>query len=505
MKVLIVDDEHLICEWMQFCIEQNKEYTLVGVANNGKDALEIFLEKEPDLVITDIKMPVMDGLALLDAIRKVSETTLVVLLTAFSDFDLARNALRNGANEYLLKTEMQNQTFQELLVRMSEKCGAKDKGSSVEHVHSAQAHTIICELLKRKAPLSDEDINTLKQVGLKWKNNGLFALAIWKTQLMKNGVEFIQSEHVVNIAGFDDFGAVYVLVAYVANISSQTQQKRVQLEYAKAMQQKNKCMVGISDLSVPMTHINNAIKQASFALGQGFYSEELRLYEPQCAYEKQCEKISQWKTEFQALRYKLPKLSQEQRLEEIECLLENTNYQNACDVQLFATLCGEMLDAFCFATKEGSAAVLQAEENKKEIANSMSSFRQARNTLVRLCHECLPAQNQTHQPKSKAINIAVNYMKSQYKTALSLEQTAAEVYLNAEYFSRIFKEEMGCTFIAYLTELRLNHALHLLENTAMRVQNIAQEVGYPNVSHFSTTFKKKYGVSPYEYRQKSSK
>ena len=99
--------------------------------------------------------------------------------------------------------------------------------------------------------------------------------------------------------------------------------------------------------------------------------------------------------------------------------------------------------------------------------------------------------------------LAVEYMRANFQRPISLEQVAGEVYLNPEYFSRIFREEMGVTFITFLTELRLNRSVQLLEETAMRVQDIARETGYPNVSYFSTTFKKKYGVSPYEYRRKN--
>ena len=80
---------------------------------------------------------------------------------------------------------------------------------------------------------------------------------------------------------------------------------------------------------------------------------------------------------------------------------------------------------------------------------------------------------------------------------------AAEVHLNPEYFSRVFKEETGMTFVNFLTDVRLGHSVQMLENTALRVQDVAQAVGYANVSYFSTTFKKKYGMSPYEYRRRS--
>ena len=69
MKVLVVDDETMICEWLQFCISQNPSCQLTGIAHNGLEALEMIQKEEPDLILTDIKMPVMDGLELLHTLR----------------------------------------------------------------------------------------------------------------------------------------------------------------------------------------------------------------------------------------------------------------------------------------------------------------------------------------------------------------------------------------------------------------------------------------------------
>ena len=74
LKVLIVDDENLICEWLEFCISQNPACQLAGVAHNGSEALDLFRQTGADLVLTDIKMPVMDGLELLHTIRGLSDT-----------------------------------------------------------------------------------------------------------------------------------------------------------------------------------------------------------------------------------------------------------------------------------------------------------------------------------------------------------------------------------------------------------------------------------------------
>ena len=111
MKILIADDERLICEWLQFCIKENPEYEIVGVANNGEQALSLYKEFEPELVLSDIKMPVIDGLTLLKEIKKINPSTFVILLTAFSEFDYVREAVRENADDYILKTEISKQSF----------------------------------------------------------------------------------------------------------------------------------------------------------------------------------------------------------------------------------------------------------------------------------------------------------------------------------------------------------------------------------------------------------
>lgn len=103
---------------------------------------------------------------------------------------------------------------------------------------------------------------------------------------------------------------------------------------------------------------------------------------------------------------------------------------------------------------------------------------------------------------SKSVMEAVKYMRKHYSEPISLESVSAEVHLKTDYLSRIFKEETGMNYSAFLAEIRLKKAAYLLNNTSERVQEIGKAVGYPNVSYFSTTFKKRFGLNPYEFRRK---
>ena len=113
----------------------------------------------------------------------------------------------------------------------------------------------------------------------------------------------------------------------------------------------------------------------------------------------------------------------------------------------------------------------------------------------------IPDNEINEKELSQRIFKAVVFIQQHYNEPISLEQIAKEANLNPEYLSRVFKEETGYNYSTFLSNIRLKKAEYLLKNTMEKVQNIAEMVGYSNVSYFSTIFKKKYGVNPYEFRR----
>lgn len=498
MKVLIVDDEEIICEWLQFCISQNPACELAGAAHNGREALELFRAAQPDLVLTDIKMPVMDGLELLHAIRATGSAAKVVMLTAFADFDMARQALREGADEYLLKTEMQNDALQQLLGRMSRQCNLQ---SGAGLVGSAQAHAVIRKILRREGELSEADLAELRRCGVRWRDNGLFALAVWKQHLMGAGLAFPPQGPAHHVAGFDYTDRIYVMVGNLPRALSETDKARQLTLYAQKTQQMNGCMVGVSATTDQMRQIPNLARQAAFSLAQGFYTGQTRLYEPQKPLAALQEQARLWKARATALRAQLYQQRPTQRCESLQAFLRETAEEKLPAVELVSKFCTDLFEQFYLEAREAGIALPPPEEARERLAQSVS-MAETTALVMDFARQCARAV-QPEKPRSKAVNLAVEYIRRNFAQPLSLEEVAANVYLNPEYFSRVFKEEMGVTFVNFLTELRLAHSVRLLETTALRVQDVAQQVGYPNVSYFSTTFKKRYGMSPYEYRRQS--
>lgn len=498
LKVLIVDDENLICEWLEFCISQNPACQLAGVAHNGSEALDLFRQTGADLVLTDIKMPVMDGLELLHTIRGLSDTVKVVLLTAFAEFDMARRALREGADEYLLKNEMNNEALQELLARMAKVCDVDDTGGMMV---SAQAHAIVRKILLQEPPLSDEDLVTLRTCGVRWRSNGLFALAVWKQSLMSNGLQLPVGDPGHHITGFDYTDRIYVVIGNLPRALSSSEKSRQLTNYAKQVQQTNRCMVGVSSVTDEMRQIPAMAKQAAFSLAQSFYVGQVKLYEPQRPLAELEARDKAWLSKLSTLRMRMYQQRADERYETLAAFLRDTAEREIGAVDVVTKFCLDSFDFLYLDAREQSASPATPKEMRAKLATS-TSMAETSELLLDFARQCTPREK-LHRHCSKAVSLAQEYIRASYAQPLSLEQVAAEVHLNPEYFSRVFKEETGMTFVNFLTDVRLGHSVQMLENTALRVQDVAQAVGYANVSYFSTTFKKKYGMSPYEYRRRS--
>lgn len=135
ISVMIVDDEKLMLEDLTTLIDWERcGFHIVATAFNGKQGLRKYQELHPQLILTDIRMPFMDGVEMIAQIRKTDPQVCIVLLTAYEEFEYAREAIRLGVAEYLMKSEITEETLRELLLRLGWKISPGDGGILGEHV-----------------------------------------------------------------------------------------------------------------------------------------------------------------------------------------------------------------------------------------------------------------------------------------------------------------------------------------------------------------------------------
>ena len=168
-------------------------------------------------------------------------------------------------------------------------------------------------------------------------------------------------------------------------------------------------------------------------------------------------------------------------------------------------LCKECLDLIYLRYVNDNATFTKDALNQAKTGiDEAIHFSKMKHITLEYAGTNIPDNDINKNELSQRIFKAVVFIQQHYNEPISLEQIAREANLNPEYLSRVFKEETGYNYSAFLSNIRLKKAEYLLINTVEKVQNIAEMVGYSNVSYFSTIFKKKYGVNPYEFRRNNA-
>ena len=160
LKVLVVDDEAPIRRWLEYCIDQFDGFTVAGVAASGTEGLEIYRRERPNIVVSDIEMPGMDGLEMLRRMQKIHPAYMIIL-TSHEKFSYARQALNLGTAEYILKAEITMQSFQTVLLKAADTI--RGRGVSDTGDEEQAARRFLKQLLADGWPGEEADIGGMLQ------------------------------------------------------------------------------------------------------------------------------------------------------------------------------------------------------------------------------------------------------------------------------------------------------------------------------------------------------
>lgn len=343
-KVVLIDDEAAVKKKLHMLVDSDHPaFQIIGEANDGLEGLALIERTNPDLVITDIRMPVMDGLTLVKTMRERSIETEVIIVSGYDTFDYARQALRYGVKDYLLKP-----------------ISARDVAAIFNQVE---------EKIRKEQEKMQESQDWLLSS---------------KTRLK----ELTQHIWVLN-----ETSAMLTLAAIVREFSVKAYRHFTYREmYLKLFTQLNLLLSELHEKTAPLI---------DFASLEPLNSEE---------------------------------------------------HMNAA----FQSL----------------------------IREYMETIRKMRKWSA-------------YNPMIKA----VGYIQDHYhQSGLSIVDISRFLEMSPSYLSKTFKHEIGETFTEFLTKLRMNKALQLLDDTNLKIYEIAQAVGYNDQTHFSKAFKKQFGVSPSDFR-----
>lgn len=504
MKVLIVEDEIRIREGIQKLLSKmRQDYEIVGEAENGEEGLLLLQELKPDIVITDIRMPKMDGLEMLTAAANEGIGVKAIVLSAYSEFDYARQAMKLGVTEYLLKPISLN-----------------DFSQALEQVERQ------VEKDRQEKP---EKIGTLEQIFRDFVNGCIEVDEAVKTYLQRN-YQISEVQEFVVIC-------VYLGNGYETGMEGAVKKLRHALSVYPGLSYSILDFAYRKSLIIVLYHYEDARDLERWLQQQilNHRTEWMTLGWTQVEGIRELKTgvdslypYMDWNISFdEEILISYPKITHVQTMPciypvELETRIKvavcSDNWDKAealmrefhtCfqDGKIYAPReVKECYVRFLWAVigiaKEIGCLNHQKVEHQKLLELIMEAKR--REELVGIT-ESLLAVIRPDEAEEEITHLTVKRVKSMihefYQSGITLEEIAAKLNITPEYAGTLFHKEMGMTFSAYMKNFRINKAKELLCGTSLKLYEIAAQVGYSDPKYFSKVFKETTGQLPAEYRK----
>lgn len=518
MKVLLADDEYLIREGLQSAIDWKAHgMEIVGAAEDGEQALELFRQRRPDLIITDICMPFLDGLQLAEAVLREDAGTRVILLTCYDEFEYAKQAVKIGVLDYVLKP-IDLGYMDQMLGGIAEKFRAEQA-----RTQQAERQRLFSEVLHRQKGLED-GAERQRCAGLCGREQyACMIVGILGYRLAKDTFEEAElQEYFQQFAGlvrscagetefFEPSAGEGRVTMVLAGDSAQQAASRMQeicaaMRRDEALTNEYPFLCATDGVAEGLEKLQTAYAHCQAVMRYDYLSDETTVLDYALLRRKTQEdngRVAADIANFASCVRTFDRGLIERSMGGItQTIRESGRYSTMYGQMFVAAAYSQLIGALEeFDIRIEEVFADPAEEYRKVIV--AGSLQKQIDGLGRMLGAvCDYVQGQKGSAHRTLVEAARQYIDAHYaENTISLQSVAAEVHMSACYFSILFKQESGRSFISYLTELRMERAKHLLRRTDLKAYEIAGAVGYDNPTYFSTLFKKHTDLSPKEYRQ----
>ena len=539
MRLLIAEDEL----WLRKRLVSTIDWSSYGIsevyeAEDGGEALEIALKEKPDIVITDIRMPELSGIDLMKKLNENSIFSKMIVVSGYDDFEYAQGALRMGAINYLLKPVDEEELLDsvkrcvEELKKEKNKETVFDKQSAasemlMEHIYE----DLIFETSEKR---TEELLQKLsrKEIGFPFQSAAVVNMQVrehtffvndkvksdmWSVyQWLRRNLQedcyecqylYMRGSQIVLLLFGDDLEAKFMeRVENWVQLILEALQKKLNISLFMAAG-------GVTD---DFSGIHRSYEMAQKKIKEKRAEEKrilaLRNQETEQELNTRFDDVY-GEYDFKLLIKEIRNGDSEKAQTELQAILQSSSrrLQSADMMKL-------QLFYMNFINRIAGACLPECEAYADELAmQCMTVMREliyiGSDTIVTEMWDCLRKfveklvevyQENNGKRKHWMIDQVLQYVEENYNTALSTRDIAGRFFMNTSYFSKLFHEQMGCTFSNYLINVRVEKAKMMLTQTNMKLYDIAEAVGYTNVQYFSTIVKEKEGLAPSAFRQMRS-
>ncbi len=522
-KVMLVDDEETVREAIARKLAWEEiGFQVVALAENGEDALEKAEQYAPDVVMSDICMPFMDGLTFCKKLKELMPGTKIIFFSGYDEFEYAKEAIRLEAEEYILKP-IDAQELQEIFIRIKKNLDEElDRRRNVDRLKRYYEESIpmlqdqlIIGLLEGRIASAGWRERSVAEYGLKLEAAFYMVGVIQSDEEEGSNLRAVSIKQLVDeqLDGKIEFKSVnylgtIVVIALLHDTASSVRFIALMNQNCKLAGRMlgSAVTAGIGKVYGSKEHISHSYLEAREAVayrimmepGQAIYIGDV---EPETMV--QPVNGEEWiRGLVREIKVGTPQSLDESVVALIEKLKKSTITTGW--LQLFFTeIMIELIRlARSYQLKDGEWDKLL----ERDFSEEMKRFRsldELGEWLVSICHKLRNAIRKERTDTTRLLTdkalafVAEHYMESE----LSIDKVCSHLGVSATYFYSLFKKEMGMSFVAYLTRVRMEQAIRLLDTTDEKSYVIAGMVGYEEPNYFSYVFKKQYGISPSRYRQ----
>lgn len=535
IKVFLVEDEMVIRRGIKNSIDWEKEgYIFCGEASDGELAYPMIIKEKPDILITDIRMPFMDGLELCKLVKKELPNIKILILSGYDEFDYAKEAIRLGVTEYLLKPISSGKLLEALNgVSESIRREKEDKDLVRKNMEEMRENTehekqkFFEQMIAGNLSMADA-----LETGKKYEMNlsaGMYNLLLFRFTLgrenRKSGELLGEAEYAIEklterLEYVFEFQRGVEGWAFLLMADNEEQMSERVKELSKDLEEimKNYSTIayfgGIGQPVARLRELEESFREAERALAARFTMELNRIISVEdIRMAQNVDTLDDIEItsfgEIEKTRTMLEKFLNNGAEDEIDEFVDvyinelpEENLKSVLMRQYIIMDAYIVMMSFCEKI-EGIEGEMQAQS--EELKNSMKTIQtleEIKNYIRMLLKKIIGVRDTISGRRySDIIEIAKDQIRKTYMSdEISLNTIAAEVGMNPSYFSSIFSKEMGKTFVEYLTEIRMDRAKELLMCSSMKTSEIGYEVGYKDPHYFSYIFKKTQNCTPKEFR-----
>lgn len=535
-QILIVDDEPIIRKGIMASINwQQEDVNFCGEASNGKEALELIPELRPDIIITDIRMPIMDGLKLVKEVRQNYPSMRIIILSGYDDFEYAQQAIQSGVESYLLKPVGAEQLIievRQLIERIkvdrariqSEERNMKLIREHYQSLKRAYSEDLLrgrfqdMEQLHNQATALGLDIGADAWLAIVFSIDDFLLWSEMESELDQDSLRYLVLNIVEEVLqgeskAFGVMGDLDQLIAFAGVSENSMSIDQVKLKFDGKLQEIQQHVerylnctltIGVGRPVHQLTEIAVSWKQAASSVRQKAYLGKNSLIYYRDEFDSS-ESISEYPSESERQIIAHLRLADRQAMCDAVSDYFAVLRENRAGIAVYRRHCQRLLLMSVGGLEDSGITSRSLHQEQNNTANRLNQLETADDFESTLCDFfdfllTLVAESKEER-YTGFVRTTMDYVRDHYQEELSLTTLAQAIHITPNYLSKLFKKETGTNFVDWLNQYRVEMAKDLLiSHPELKGYEIAEQTGFHDYKYFTYVFKKFAKTTPMEFR-----